>query len=206
MRIAKLFFILCLCLISGCNIIAATAYKLAPDEVPAQYELPAKPTLILVENFRQPGGSTEDAMMVGQFIHSHLVKKQNEKSYTLIPVEKLLDFKSSRAADYQKLTVPDIARGVGAEQVIYVDLKTSGVSSMGDASLLKGKAASLVKVVDVSTGDVVWPKDITDGRSVAFETNPTDIAQKPRVSEIKYALYDGLGLQIARMFMKWNRD
>lgn len=186
----------------GCNVIGAVAYKIGGQEdVPAQFELPKRPTVILAENFGNPDLGADEAAMLSRYIHAKMLEKQ------LVPMvgyEKIVELKSRQPKEFGKLTVPQIAQAVGAEQVIYVHLQGGGVGAMGGGSVLQGRAAVLVKVIDAKSGDRLWPVEISDGRAVSFETPPTALSERVRAEDIRHQLYDGLSLNIVRLFHKWK--
>ncbi|MBC7783136.1 MAG: hypothetical protein H7144_04790 [Burkholderiales bacterium] len=184
--------------------LGAVAYKVSADqEVKALYTLPARPTVVLVENYRQPDLAATDAELLARCLHARL---ESLKVVQLVGPEKILELRSKRSKDFRNMTVPDIGRAVGAEQVIYVDLESGGLATMGDASIIRGRAVVLVKVVDVATGETRWPPDLSDGRAVTFETNPTDLTDRVRPDQLRYALYDGLAIQVVRLFTNWRAD
>jgi len=193
-----------LALVAGCQAAGVLLYKTMGDpEIPAQYELPKKPTIIMVENFRHSGMTADDADLLGRLVH------QKATAINLVPLiayEKLLELKATQPIQYGKMTVTEIARKLEAEQVLYIHLESGGVASMGGGSVHQGKASVLVKVIDATTGDTLWPAEIEDGRGVNAETNPIRGTDRYRPEDIRTQLYDDLAMKIVRLFHKWKPD
>jgi hypothetical protein len=189
--------------LAGCQALGVLLYKAAGEpDVPAQYELPQKTALVLVENFRHASISADDADLLSRLINAKLAQKN---LVPLVGPEKLIELKSAQPAEYRKMTVVEIAQKFDAEQVIYVHLQSGGVTSMGGGSVKQGKASVLVRVIDVSTGENAWPTGIEDGRLLSTETNPATVGTKPE-SEIRLHMYDDLAFQVVRLFYKWKPD
>lgn len=192
-----------LLLLGGCQMLGVLMYKTAGEpDVPAQYTLPPKKTLVLVENYQYARAAADDTELLGRLIHARLAQKN------LVPLvghEKLLELKASQPQHFSQMTIVDIAHKLEAEQVIYVHFQGGGVVSMGGGSIRQGQASVLVRVVDVQTGETVWPTGIEDGRVVSTETNPATTGSKPE-SDIRLHLYDDLAMKIVRLFHSWKPD
>jgi hypothetical protein len=184
--------------VGGCNVLGALAYKVAGEpDVPAKYTLEKRPTVIVVENYANYDLGSSDAELLAQRLQTRL---QEKDLAPFVGFEKVLDLRATQPSKFRTMTIPQIGRAVGAEQVIYVHFQGGGVASMGGGSLMQGKASVLVKVVDAKTGASLWPKDMTDGQSVGFETSPTRGGD--RAEDVHTRLYDGLSQNIARLFYK----
>jgi hypothetical protein len=192
-----------LCIIAGCQAMGALIYKTTGDpDVPAQYELPQKPALVLVENFKHASVAADDSELLGRLIHGRLDQK---KLVPLVGHERLLELKAADPKAFRAMTVVEIARKLDAEQVIYVHLQAGAVSSMGGGTIKQGKASVLVRVIDVQTGENAWPTGIEDGRQIGTETNPATTGSRAE-SEIRLSMYDNVAMQIVRLFHKWKPD
>lgn len=192
-----------LLVLAGCQALGVLLYKTAGDpDIPAQYELPQKKTLVFAENFRHSSIAADDAELLGRLINGRLAQ---QNLVPLVGHEKLLELKATNQAAYRKMTIVEIAQKLEAEQVIYVHLQSGGVASMGGGSIKQGKASVLVRVIDVKTGENAWPTGIEDGRMLGTETNPATTGSKPE-NEIRLKMYDDLSMQVVRLFHKWKPD
>jgi hypothetical protein len=187
--------------LAGCNMLGAAAYKIAGEpDVPAEFELPKKPTVVMVENFANADLAAADAEFIAQRVQERLMAKD------VVPVvraEKIIELRGKGMSAFKKMTVKDVAKAVEAEQVLYVSFEAGGIGAIGGGSTLQGRTAVKVKVIDAVTGNTLWPQNITDGRSVAFETSPTDgTSTSPK--DLRYKLYDGLAARVVRLFHKFK--
>jgi hypothetical protein len=191
-----------LLLLAGCNILGAAAYKVAGEpDVPAEFELAKRPTVVMVENFRHPDLAAADAEFIAQRVQERLMKKD------LVPVvraEKIIELRGKGMGAFRKMTVKDVARAVEAEQVLYISFEAGGFASMGGGSTVQGRAVVKVKVIDAATGDTLWPGAVSDGRSVSFETSPADGTDRTSTTDLRYKLYDGLAARAVRLFHKFK--
>jgi hypothetical protein len=193
-----------LLLLAGCQALGVVLYKAAGEpEVPAQYELQKRPTLVMVENFRHSSMSADDAELLSRMLH----QKVNDKGLApLVPPERLLELRATRQQQFSRMTVAEIASAVQAEQVLYVHLQSGGVASLGGGSVYKGSASVLVKVIDAKAGTTLWPVEIDEGRSVSAETDARQVSDKVRVEDMRRQLYDRLSTSVARLFYQWKPD
>lgn len=105
------------------------------------------------------------------------------------------------------MSMAAIGREVGAHQILYVQLHRSDVTPMSGGDSLTGQTAASVKVVDVATGDTLWPSDTAaeTGYPVAAATQlGTD--RGTNVQDVRQQLYVQLSHQIARLFYKWQPE
>ncbi len=189
---------------SGCSAIGAIAGKVIGDvPVEAQYTLAKVPTLVLAENYRRLGTAADASDRVAATVTQQLVAKDLAP---IIPAEKLTALRDQLGEGYRKLDVVAVARRLGAEQVLYIDMQALGVSVGSESELLKGESAAFVRVIDVSAGQVVYPLDATDGQPVRFETQVRRPGDKTTRSSIEGDLVAGLSGRIARLFYKWKPD
>ena len=192
---------------AACTPLGAAIYKLSPDPtIDAKYKLKNRPTAILVENFRNPDLSAIDAELLTRNLSQKLavLEEDKKKIVDVIPFEKVIELRNSRPKDFSTMTIPQIGKAVGAEQIIYVDLQIGGVAPMATGEVLQGKAAVMVKVVDVSTGDTLWPTEMSDGFPVTAQTNPLQGQDASTYNAVREELYDTLAEQIAKLFHKYT--
>lgn len=192
-----------LLIVVGCQALGVAIYKTVGEaDVPAQFELGNKPTVVLVENFKHAALANEDAELLSRLINARLIER---KTFNIIGVEKVMQLKAEQPKAFREMTVAGIGRAVGAQQLIYVHLQSGGVSALGGGSVKKGEANVLVRVIDTQTGDTLYPVEIADGRSLSAETNPATDGTRS-VDELRYKLYNDIARQTVRLFYKWKPD
>jgi Peptidoglycan-synthase activator LpoB len=185
----------------GCNVLGVAAYKLSgPTKVPAQHELGATPTLVLAERSRDAfQATTVDADRLARVISNQL---QATGKLTIVSQDELDRVRATRLSDFNTMSTKDIAKAVGAKQVLYVDLRQIKVEATAGDDLFKGNSVAAVRVIDTETSEVVWPVGASDGAPVFFETKPIGKSSR-QASLSRAATVDGLGEKIAKMFYAW---
>ncbi|MGC4031719.1 MAG: hypothetical protein QM754_08295 [Tepidisphaeraceae bacterium] len=192
-------------LVAGCNVAGALLYKFTPEaDVPSRFTLRDVPTIVLAENFRNPDMAANDAELLGRCVQDELIKYKVVQN--VVKSEKIADLRNNHPKDFPKMSVPEIAKEIGAEQVIYIDLVSSGIGSMTGSSMFQGRASALVKVIDAKTGKIAWPPDSTDGFGVNYETNPLKGREEGSYASVRSDLYEGLGKNIGRLFHAWKQS
>src|SRR5687768_5575617 len=102
---AKRWWPAILLLAGGCNLIGALAAKTAPPpSVPAQYVLPQRPTVVLVENYRLTSDMGVDADLLARQIESELKDHQkaplvNSQAVSGLREQKGQKFRDMRIAE-----------------------------------------------------------------------------------------------------------
>jgi hypothetical protein len=194
---------------SGCAALSVATYKLyGPPKVPAQYVPQKKPMLVLVENYEHQSAVNAHADLLGQMLVKELAER---KIAPLVSLDKLQELRDARPAEFPHMSMSAIGREVGADQILYVQLHHSDVSPMPGASggrdALIGQTAASVKVVDVATGDTLWP-----GGAGAEAGYPVSAATKlgsdngANVQDVRQRMYAQLTHDIAKLFYKWQPE
>ncbi len=192
---------------SGCNVLGVMAYKFAgPTKVKPQYKLPEVPTLVIAESFSTANRSTINSDRLARVVTTSLSQHLSKNPNLLIVSQDELDkLRSSRLADYSKMSTAAIARAVGAKQVVYIDLQEVAVSGMAGSQVFKGMASAYVRVIDAQTQKVLWPDGSEQGSPVAFESSPLGKSSKTRNATLA-ATIDGLGDRTAKLFYEWQPE
>lgn len=187
--------------LGGCQAIGVVADKMVPPTVEAQYEL-GKTTqvLIIAENFRVPTQSVSDSDRVAQLVGEELTI---EKATLIVSPEKLALVRDMKPEAYAKMSVVELGKAVGAQQVLYIDLGGIGVGAQPGSDVMKGVGSATVKVIDVNTGTIAFPKDVADGLPVSFETALHRATKRATPDAIRSEAVIGLSAKIARLFHKY---
>lgn len=195
---------------SGCNVVGALLYKTSgPAAIPPQYVLAKEPTLVLVENFRNPAAVRLDADRLARYVADEL------KRHDIAPTVDHAALERVRAQpDYAKMTQGEIARAVGAKQIIYIDLKKFEVEDAMASEMIRGNVELTIRVVDES-GKLLWPTDMPEGKLTSIETPYMRVGAGtgrtgggPGANEIglRESMTSQMALRIGRMFRKWKPD
>ena len=191
-------------LVSGCQLAGAVAYKVAgPEEVEAKHVLARVPTLVLVENYENPGASALDSEQLGYFVGGEL------KDHMVAPVVdagRLADLKASHGSGYREMRVQDVGAALGAQQVVYVDMLDCRVEDTAGGELIKASVAVRVKVVDVGSGHTVWPTDIAEGYPVRLDTPYQREGKRNTQMALRREVLRVTGVKVAKLFYKWKPE
>jgi hypothetical protein len=186
--------------LAGCATIGFGAQALFPPKVDPVYE-PVKtaPLLVMVENQRNPSMSVAEVDELTGYILDDLA------AYEVAPLidrEKLQELRDLHEKDMEKMTISKIGKDVGAEQVLYVDLKRSNVGTIAGVPL-HGRIDVAVKVVDAKTGQTLFPKNATAAYAMSFETPLTKTVDNTDPTLMRQALLSSAGTGIGRLFHTW---
>jgi hypothetical protein len=202
-----LFFVLhsafCICF-TGCNVIGAIAAKVGPPPtIPAQYALAKKPTVVIVENFRNPASLRLEADAVALHVYEEL------KAHDVVPLvgdDAIDDLRQRKGAAYRTMPLDAIAREVGAAQVIYVDLERFELVQDVGSEAPGGTAEAHVRVVDAETGDALWPLDSAAGQPLTVSIDPRRITPEAPDAAVRRLLHQALADRVAKLFYNWQGD
>jgi hypothetical protein len=210
-RARRLITHYCACIVllslGGCQVLGLAAYKLhGPAKVPAKYLPERKPMLVLVENYRHQSSVNAHADVLAQFVMKDL---EQHKVAPLVPLERLHALRDAQRDEFGRMSIAAIGRETGASQVLYVQLHRSDVTPLAGGDTLDGKSEASVKVVDVATGETLWPAGVAAeaGYPVSAATKlGAANAGVSNVADVRQRLYYELGNQIGRLFYKWQPE
>jgi hypothetical protein len=170
--------------------------------VDAKFEPPKQPTLVLVENYLDQDADAADgdvvARTVGDKLHEHA-------ELEVVNPDKIVPLRTEQAATFHEMSIPAVGRAVGAKQVVYVNLVESESSADPTGAAVHATATARVRVVDATTGDVLWPKGQPKGWELSAKME-YDTSDSPRKQEMRGELLSQLSDEISKLFYKWKPD
>lgn len=200
-RISTMLLLASLPLVGGCNVLGAIAYKIkGPDPVEALHKPAQKPTLILADSSTQGRGDFSDADAIARYVN---LQFQERKIAPTTDIEKVFELRTSDP-QFGRKSMAAVGRAVGAEQVVYVDLKDVGVEQVPGSGALRSSAAAEVRVVDANTGALIWPMNSSGGHLVSYETPMTRMTDRINPMQMRTAALVGLADAIAKCFYDWK--
>lgn len=187
--------LLALPVLSGCNYVGFILSSL-PKTVDARYTPPKTPMLILVEHQKNAGMLLSESDELTAFIWDDLTAY---KAAPLIDPKKLYELRD-REKDVDKMTITQIGKAVGAEQVLYVDLLQLSVGGAQEGIPVHGRIEAVVRVVDVTTGKTMFPAMGQSGWPVSLETPITtsNVSNRDPVA-VQRTLLGSAGTAIGRL-------
>jgi hypothetical protein len=188
---------------AGCALTGAVAYKVTQgDKIPAKYVPEAEPMVVVAENWRNPDGSSTDAEQLARFIWADL--RDHNVAQQIDPTE-VMDLKS-RTSNFHSMTVAQIGKRVGAQQVLYINITDIAVEGAVGADSRRAKCTARVKIIDAETGKVLWPSDLAQGYPVATQTSMVQIKSQEDEVALHQTLQEQTAVKIARLFYETSAD
>lgn len=190
----------------GCQAAGFAAAMLKPPvKVEAQYKPPTtRPIAVLVDSDRARGSGAQ-ALGMRDSLASYIVQelRKNEVGI-IIDSSKIYDLRTSNPKAFKTMSVDEIGRRVGADQVIVVDILKVNVSESTGGQLLHGELSALVRVVDAKTGQTLWPANLSDGFPMDIDTPFTQTDDTTNMATVRDGIGLGAGDQIAKLFYTWT--
>ena len=191
-------------LAGGCQILGAIAAK-AQGGQPVEAEFVPKkvPTLVLSEH---PPDSAVDDVSAEDIGRRTADFWNDHKISPLIDLAKLEELRVTRASDYYKMSTVAIGKALGADQVLYIDVRDSHDENAGGSETIKAVASAKVRLIDVASGQTLWPPDAAQGYAIDAETaygaRGDGISESTQMEQVRAMLAD----KIAKLFYKHLPD
>jgi hypothetical protein len=192
-----------LTLASGCNIIGYGAHVIGgPSEVKAKYILPKRPTVVYVKDQPSPTGEKVEGDAVAAQIESQL------KAFDLAPTidsTRITDMQTSHPAAFNDMSPSQLAKAVGAEQVIFVQITDSRVEMEGVSDMLRGRISATVNVYDAE-GNLLWPNELDGGSIISYGTPTMRLSDTVNRASVERNLINGLSVRVAALFRTYKPE
>lgn len=151
-------------LVGGCGVVGFVGSAIFPETVEARYQPPMTPMLILVENQSNPEMVVAEADQLAAMIAEEFT------AHEICPVVSLQDLQALRdREEYSEKTITQIGSVLGAQQVLYIDLRRMSIGSE-EGVLMRGELDLSVRVVNVSSGKTVYPSAGSLAHEMSFQT------------------------------------
>lgn len=200
--IAALFCLLISLTAGGCNVIGAAAYVAGPMPVKARYVPENVPMLVLAEDYDRTNGTSLAAEQLEQHVMAELIRRN------IAPVaqgDALHELRAENPEKFRSMSIVALGRLAGAQQVLYITTNIQAADVAPGANMLKGQATAHVRVVDVTTGQTLWPTNESRGYPVEAET-PFVYGSSADPSGVHRTLQQDLADQIVKLFYTYKPD
>lgn len=191
-----------LILLPGCIAGGAITQKVfGPMPVDARYKLAKVPTLILVENYRNPSSLRYESENLARAIAEEFTKQDLAP---LVDSDRVFLVRDNDPRAYRAMTIPAIGRACGAKQVVYVDIRQLDFGVEDIQHTAKGRGEVRVRVIDCKDGIPLWPQDAAEGMPVSYTTKlVSDAATEDAIrAKVVYGAAD----RVARLFYSYKPD
>ncbi len=161
-------YILCVSFIlASCSGCAHLALLLSPDlreKVNAEYKLPGGKIVLIVDDYMvETANETIKDRIATSAIELMMANKASRRA-EFIPYSKVQSV-SMTGSDGTRYSLQNLGKKIGGETVIYINIVQFDLNPDEDIPLIEPVGRAQVKVVDVESGDRLWPIDIA-GRTV----------------------------------------
>jgi hypothetical protein len=207
--------------LAGCGGTAGTLARLfSGDAVDPIFKPQDRLTLIVVEQDPGPDGPVlGDPSLSGVIAQQIKFQLKNEEAITqFVAPEKLAEVQKQTGDKFQDLSDTELARKLGAAQVLRVRVRSTGISE--ETGNLRPQAVVFVWLTDAVTNQVIFPVPGTGNDAVAPEaqTGPyvvtSTINHKSAsgdnssglIATLERQLAERIGRDVARLFFSYVPD
>lgn len=192
---------------AGCAALGLAAHVLQPPrKVEAQFVPTTRPVAVLVESYRVKAAAGGATLTLRDTLASFVVEelRKHRPEGVVLDSHKVYDLRNRDARAFKAMTIDEIGRKLGVEQVIYVDLIRAGVMESTGGDLVRGEMTAMVRVVDSATGRTLWPTEVQDGRAVGVDTPFTRVDDTTNANTVADGITRATADQIAKMFYTYT--
>ena len=178
----------------GCGIVAvmgtSTNYE---KKVPAEFELAKHRDQKILVLVNQPGWLNAEVNLryyLTEAINKKLIEKLKIPSKHLVAYSQLSEFRSNQR-NFSSLSPVEVGGGLGADMVLLVTIADYQLRGMTEADYYKGHLNTETILIDVATGEKLWPKSAkSKSVKVGFEVerNGQQAAVKRLASACAYCM------------------
>ena len=206
-------FIKCICscvgllfLAAGCNYLVPAAYIIdGPPSIDAKYDLPDRKTVVFVDDRTNILSRTQLRAVIGDKVAADLMK-QGLITETIASRDALAMARKDETVD-KPMPISEIGQRVGADMIIYVQIRDFKLADPGGDSLPSASAS--VKVIDVSGRSRLFPAPseltgepvATDMREVSADLYQSTSGRR----QVEDLLAAEIGSEVAKLFYKHER-
>lgn len=190
-------------LLGGCIIPLTIAELMFPkSKVKPLFELPGKRTaLVFPDDMQRPVNYPPVKRALARKLNELLM--ESKLASAVVAYDKLTDLRSAEP-DFNRLAVATIARKLGADLVIYVDITEFSLKDSPVGTLWRGRFGGKVRVVDVDKGRL-WP-DASAGHPVRVIEPLTENSSEIYGAELSRKLAARLAEEICGLFTSHQVD
>jgi|SRR5687767_4746935 hypothetical protein len=202
-RFSGHFILLLTLLAGGCQVAGFVANAVGPPPVEAVYAPPKSPMLVLAENYANPSVGAIEAEQLERFV---ILELQAHGVAPMADYEKVYELRAADPRKFRSTPIDELGRLAGAAQVLYLSLQVSSTDVGQSSEVFQGRGAATVRVVDVETGQTVWPGEGSEGYPVRQDSQL--VRAQPGVDDasVRRAVQQGLAEQIVKLFYKHEAE
>lgn len=190
--------------LAGCDLAGAITAETTGDQTVKAKYVPDKQAsmLVLVESY----GLAVDSEIESQHIAMTLGRSLTEnKVATVIDQQKLEHLRDVDPEQYNKMTIAEIGRKLGAKQVLYVDIQRDEIVKPPGSGQMRGHIQACIKIVDSATGDTRWPRN-ESSETVQYTSDWTPESASSTDADLRAKMADQMAEDIGKLFHDYHTD
>jgi len=199
--------------LSGCQMISYALMRLEPPKkVDAQYKPPAgKKVLVFVDDVAHPVNYEPIKRELAEQLGSQLV--EHKLAASTIPYERVMGMMAAdtKFNDVSINGVVEIGRKLGADLVLYVEIKGFKLKEDERSPLWEGRLETAVRWVDCSAAKSdearLWPKDMPASSGFEVKAVTAPVKEDPSLAygqELAKDLAEKMAVRIGRLFYDYE--
>lgn len=197
--------------LGGCQI-GALLLGATGERVKAEYKLPDRTTLVMVEDPDEHLGDPSLTGVVARKVENQLEEYKAFDEGAIVPQQALREVANELGDDYARAPIDRIGRLADAEQVIHVAVRS--VRMMRAVNVYEPTASVEVKLIDTTNSRRLFPEagsfesggEPVPGHVVtsSLEVSTADRPDQGTVTVLSRQLAERIGRDVARVFHHWQ--
>src|SRR5687767_3518641 len=123
----------------------------------------------------------------------------------MVDPSKVHDLRDANPIAFSKMTITDVARKLGAKQVLYVHVNRLDVEAQPGGDVVRMRVSANIKVVDATTAQPVWP-ETGEPESYDYESPLERVTPSMSQAGLQQQILRSAGTEIARWFYKYQPE
>ena len=151
-----------------------------------------------------PAGNADDmnSRDIGRRVEEN--EWQQHALAPLVEADALESLRTKMGAGFKRMSISEVGRALGAEQVLYVNVKDARIELTGD--MIRGNAKVFAKIVDVKTGEALWPAASTVGQQVDSQSEYMTRGDGIHESNVMDQTRQTIAEDLVRLFYKFSPE
>jgi hypothetical protein len=187
--------------VAGCQLFGAVVETTNGDDpIKAVYTPTSIPMVVMVENYN--GSSPIDSENLARFIEAEITQN---KIAPLVNSDALANLRDADPVAFHTMRIQDIAKAVGAKQILYIDKVMVDVDRPQASDMAHGSLSASARIVAADTGNSLWPSGTGAGMPFSVEVPYAPMSQSNQ-SELRSKLTRQMAHEIVNIFHDHQPD
>jgi hypothetical protein len=202
-QFATAALILAVLAVTACNILIPASYIVeGPPKADAAFILPARKTVVVIDDMTNHMSRVAMRVEMGEAVGETLLEQDLVPE--VISTRDAIAYMRRADSAGHSASIQRIGEGLGVDQVIYV--KVDQFSLLGSGIDRSPEAIALVKVIDVTSGQRLWPAAGSEAvRGTLLDIDPDLVSTSAGRRELEDKLARETGEEVAKLFYAHER-